>query len=89
VTGAGVVVAVGAVVGEEARVAVTPKIDVELALGEVVRSGSLGPAARAVCVAMVLKIDSRGSSVGVATDAEVAERVQAAINKAARSKKRI
>ena len=86
---AGVVVAVGAVVGEDARVEVAPKMEVEDVMGDGVSSGSLGPAARAVCVAMVLKIDSRGSSVGVATDAEVAERVQVATSNPVRSINRI
>jgi len=81
-------VAVGAVVGEDANVAVAPKIEVALATGEAVRSGSLGPAASAVCVAMVLKIESRGSSVGVESDAEVTERVQAVTSKAARTSRR-
>ncbi len=39
-------------------------------------------AAKAVCVATVLKIDSMGSSVGLSTTAVEAERVQAPSNKA-------
>lgn len=80
--GAGVVVAVGIVVGEEASVAVAPNIEVAEVVGNV-DSGSLDPAARAVWVAMVLKTDSSGSSVGVDWEAEVAERVQAEANKPA------
>jgi hypothetical protein len=88
VIGAGVLVTVGAVVGEDAIVAVAPKIEVELAIGDEVRSGSFAPPARAVCVAMVSKIESSGSEVAVATEAEVAERVQAAISKAASNTRR-
>jgi hypothetical protein len=60
-----------------------------LAIGEAVSSASLGSAANAVWVAIVLKIDSRGSSVGVATEEDVAERVQLATNRPARSIKGI
>jgi hypothetical protein len=92
VIGAGVVVAVASVVGEAASVAVAPNSEVGLA---VVRGNGVGDSpdldpseAKTVCVAMVLKIDDSASGVGVASDALVAERVQAPSTRAAIAKTR-
>jgi len=70
------VVAVGLVVGEEASVAVAPKS--EVAVGVAPLLPPLSPAARAVCVAIVLNTEVSGSSVAVGSEAPVTERVQAA-----------
>ena len=56
--------AVGAVVGLAANVAVLPNKEVAVAVATSRVGPSWLPAARAVWVATVLKIDSSGSSVG-------------------------
>lgn len=70
-------VTVGLVVGEEASVAVAPKSEVAVA-SRVGALPPLSPAARAVCVAIVLKTELNGSSVVVGTEGPLTERVQAA-----------
>ena len=78
------VVAVGLVVGDEARVAVAPKSEVAVAVGPFLPP--LSPAARAVWVAIVLNTELSGSSVAVGSEAPVIERVQAASRRPAQAK---
>jgi hypothetical protein len=67
-----VVVIVGLTVGEEAKVEVAPNREVGVAVRLLEP-----PAAKAVCVAMVLKTELSGSSVGVGSEAPAIDRVHA------------
>ena len=77
--GAGVVEAAGIEVELGAKVAVLPKSEVVVGCNVEVacNSGPWTPPAKAVWVAMVLKMDSSGSSVSRTTGTVDAERVQA------------